>query len=142
MAAPSPERYCELNHMEQAPVTFIVNGNTYSLSAGDSQAIRAISGEDRRQLIALLEAVKEQERLSQVAVQAAANRVGMATEATLTSALSSPSPERMGSGDADALMARLIMEENRNKKPSISTQTLYKWLGVTLTVIVLLVMIL
>lgn len=128
--------------MEQAPVTFIVSGNTYSLRAGDTEAIRAISGEDRRQLIALLEAVKEQERLSQVAVQAAANRVGMGPEATLTSASSSPSPERLGSGDADALMARLIMEENRNKKPPISTQTLYKWLGVTLTVIVLLVMIL
>ena len=126
--------------MEQAPVIFIVNGNTYSLSAGDTQAIRAISAEDRRQLIALLEAIKEQERLSQAAVQAAANQVGIGSEATLTSAPSSPSPERLGGGDV--LMARLIMEETRNKKPPISSGSLYKWLGVTLALVVLLVVIL
>ena len=128
--------------MEQAPVIFIVNGNTYSLSAGDTQAIRAISAEDRRQLIALLEAVKEQERLSQAAVQAVANQVGIGPEATLTSAPASPSPERLGGGDVDALMARLIMEEKRNKKPPISSGSLYKWLGVTLALVVLLVVIL
>jgi hypothetical protein len=130
--------------MDQSPVTFIINGNTYSLRADNNEAMRAMPETDRRQLIDLLEAAKEQERLSRVAVHAAAQRARVAEGGSAAIAQSAdaavPRPERLGSGDVDALMARLVMEENRHKKSPPTRQVLYKWLGVGIGVIIVLIL--
>jgi thioredoxin-like negative regulator of GroEL len=125
---------------QQAPITFIVNGRTYRLAPGMGDAIRAMPAEDRGQLLKLLEAVREQERLSRAAVDAAAASVLAATAAgSAAGAVASPKPERLGSGDVDALMARLVMEEQRNRKPPIDRGSLYKWSGIFIGILLLLV---
>ena len=50
--------------MKQPDITFVINGKAYSLGAGDAEAIGAIPAAERQQLIALLEAVKQQEVLA------------------------------------------------------------------------------
>ena len=60
--------------MEQSKITFIVNGNTHSLRASDSAAIRDIPADERKQLIAFLEAVKVQDNLANTAVNKAVER--------------------------------------------------------------------
>ena len=113
---------------QQQPITFVISGRTYRLDPGMGDAIKAMPAEDRGQLLRLLEAVREQERLSRAAVDAAAASV-LAGGGT-TGVGASPKPERLGSGDVDALMARLVMEERRNRKPPISRGSLYKWSAV------------
>jgi len=134
--------------MEQAKITFIIGSRTYSLRASDGEAVRKIPSADRQQLIALLEAVKLQETLSRKAVQEAvdvAKTVSNAppnypgNEAAVDHKIAKP--ERLGSGDIDALMSRLIMEEKRDKKPGLTTQGLVKWVAGLTAIVVLLVLI-
>lgn len=119
--------------MEQSKITFIVNGNTYSLRASDSAAIRDIPADQRQQLIALLEAVKVQDSLSSAAVNSAVERAkGRAQPAsnspgTVTVDTPQPQvPERLGRGDVDALMARLVLEEKHQRKTGPTKQGIYK----------------
>lgn len=134
--------------MEQPKITFVVNDQTYSLSANDTQAIQSMPSEDRGQLIALLEAVKRQEALAAETVQQALERAKAASQTTPGQPLTgtpaqapTPKPERLGSGDADALMARLIMEEQQNRKPGLTRQSLYKFVIGSAAVVVVLVLI-
>jgi len=127
--------------MEQAAITFIVNGKTFSLRAGDAAALGAIPHAERQQLMALLEALKQQDdraaALAQVAVERA-RTTSRAPQAQAPAAASTPRPDRLGSGDVDALMARLVLEENRNREPGPTRHDLYKWLlGFAAAVIVL-----
>ena len=50
-------------------------------------------------------------------------------------------PERLGSGDVNALMARLVMEENRNKRALPTRQSLYKWIAVLTVVVIALILV-
>ena len=107
-----------------------------------SEAMRAMPAEDRGQLIRLLEALREQEHLSRAAVDAAAAklRATAAGGGAPGAVRPSPKPERLGSGDVDALMARLVMEERLSRKPPISRGSLYKWSGVCLGIVLLLML--
>lgn len=134
--------------MEQPKITFVVNGQTYSLSANDTQAMQSMPSADRGQLIALLDAIKQQETLAAATVQQALERAKTLSQTTLNqpatgALLQQPTPkrERLGSGDADALMARLIMEEQQNKKPGLTKQSLYKFVIGSAVVVVVLVLI-
>jgi hypothetical protein len=123
--------------MDQSGITFVVNGNAYSLRAGDTGAAGAIPAADRQQLIALLETVQEAER--------AANRIAEGSRQVLAGTdpidMGQMKPERLGAGDADALMARLVMEESRDKKSIPTRQGLYKWFAICAVVVILLVVI-
>ena len=116
--------------MEQTRITFVINKNTYSLSTADSNAIRAIPEDDRRELIRLLEAIRQEDETARAKAREADARAKTLLDGsgrTLgSSAQHTPSPERLGSGDADALMARLVMEEQMNRKPGLTKQGLYK----------------
>ncbi len=136
--------------MEKQPTTFILNGNTYRLLPTDSDAIRQIPKADRQQLIELLEAIQQQDRLSQAAVQQAATKTSQtaaittaktnpASATTATTPTQQTPPERLGEGDIDDLMTRLIMEEKGNKKPQLTPQTIYLWAGGILAVIIFLI---
>ena len=127
--------------MEHPLITFIVNGKTFSLRAGDSAALGAIPDAERRQLLALLDALKQQDERAEALVQGAVARA-RATPRSPQAAASTARPERLGSGDVDALMARLVLEENRNRKPGPTRHDLYKWLLGFAAVVVLLVLIL
>ena len=134
--------------MDQPRITFVINDNTYSLRPTDQQAITAISNADRQQLLALLEAIKTHDTLSRVEVQKAAERAeillqngGEGATANAPHSHPSPRPERLGSGDTDALMARLVMEEKLNRKPGVTKNTVYKFTGGIAVVIILLIVI-
>ena len=133
MAVPFPRRLADSGGMEQAAITFIVNGKTFSVRAGDAAALGAIPQAERQQLVALLEALKQQD------ARAAALAQGAVERARTTSR--TPQPERLGGGDVDALMARLVLEESRNRKPGPTRQDLYKWLLGFAAIVVVLVLI-
>lgn len=134
--------------MEQPKITFIIDSKTYSLRAHDAEALRNIPSADRQQLIELLEALKRQDALAQAAVQNAVDRAKIPTKNLPNGRQNggapehkAPMPERLGSGDIDALMARLIMEEKRDKKPGLTTQDFAKWVAGLTVAIILLVLI-
>lgn len=116
--------------MDQTRITFVINSNTYSLSSADSKAIRAIPEDDRRELIRLLEAVRQEEETAQAKAREADARARALLNGSgqvLDSRVQhTPSPDRLGVGDADALMARLVMEEKMTRKPGLTKQGLYK----------------
>lgn len=133
--------------MEKQTTTFILNGNTYKVGPTDTDAIRQIPKAERQQLIELLEAVKLQDRLAQVAVQQAVSKADQAAsavkakpgyEAVSTTLPPEATTERLGEGDIDDLMTRLIMEERTNQKPQTTPQTIYKWTGGIIIVVILL----
>lgn len=135
--------------MKQPPIIVIVNKKPYTFSANDTEVIRSIPSADRQQLISLLEAIKQHEIQSQASVQQAAARSSAASTVASTAAGASNSPvlqamntERLHSGDADALMAQLIMEENLNKKPALTKQSIHKWTAIVALIVFLLVLML
>lgn len=134
--------------MKNPTITFVINGETYSLCADDTAIIDKISSAERRQLTTLLEAIKRQEEKSQATVQRAAERSNAALPGASANiaARQMPEdqanrPERLGSGDADQLMARLILEEKRNRKPGLTKTSLYKFVGGFAVFVILLVLI-
>ncbi len=134
--------------MEQPTITIILNGNTYRFSASDTKAIKNLPKSDRQQLIALLETVKREEQVSEAAVEQAVNKIKIPAQVPFkksnpanVSNGTTAKPERLGSGDVDALMSRLIQEEKQNQKPGLTTATIYKWTAGILVVIILAVLI-
>jgi len=131
--------------MEQPRVTFVINGQTFSLRASDSSSIDAIPAPERQQLVELLEAIKQSENRAATMAQQALEKAAAATADSAGSArpdYQPAKPERLGSGDVDALMARLVMEENRNRKPGMTRQDLYKWVLGGAAIVILLVLLL
>ena len=123
--------------MNQSGITFVVNGNAYSWRPDDVAAVGAIPAADRQQLIALLETVKQAERTAD-RVAEGARRVVVGADPLDMGQIK---PERLGAGDADALMARLVMEENSHKKPIPTRQGLYKWIAVFAVVVIFLIVV-
>lgn len=145
--------------MQSSMITMVLNGNTYRLNANDRESIGKLSKEDKQQLLALLEAIKQEEKLSEAAVQQALNKAKLSTSNSASILCAAPNstgqanmdglakdnsanggtispqgtdspqgkPERLGAGDVDALMSRLILEEKQNQKPGMTSATIYKW---------------
>jgi hypothetical protein len=131
--------------MQQPTITFILNDKTYRLCATDSHTMRELPAADREQLITLLEALKQQDLLARQAVEQAVARAktGQTTAAGESTTGTQPQqktlkPERLGSGDVDALMARLVMEEKSSQKPTLTKQGLYKFIAWAAALIILL----
>lgn len=124
--------------MERSRITFIINGNTYSLGVDDVAAIGSIPAADRQQLLALLEAVREQEKRAAEIARTAVLKLHSPPSA-LPAGDRPVVAERMGRGDVDALMARLIMEENRSKKPLPTRQGMYKWIVISVVAAILVI---
>jgi len=123
--------------MNQSGITFVVNGNAYSLRPDDVAAVGAIPAADRQQLIALLETLKQAERKADRVLEASRREVEVADPLDMGRI----KPERLGAGDADALMARLVMEENNHKKPIPTRQGLYKWIAIFAVVVIFLIVV-
>ena len=109
--------------MSQPTITFIINKIPYALNATDVEAIQKMPSADRQQLIALLEAIKREEKPAQAS-------------ATLAAAYTqSPADQHI---DPDALMAQLAMEDKLTQKPGLTKQSLYKWVaGISVSIIIL-----
>ena len=135
--------------MKQPTIIFIINGTTYSLCASDTKAIRNIPSVDRHHLVTLLEQVKHQERLSVDVVQQEIDKAKFYSrdaksvpEAGIQPDHKAIKSERLGSGDIDALMARLVLEEKRSRKPALTKRGIYKVIGLFAVFVVLLILIL
>jgi len=124
--------------MQAFAITVVINGNAYKLRPGDAGAAGAIPASERQQLIALLGTLKDAAGESPVIGQDS----GPVSAALTPQSVGQIKPERLGAGDADALMARLVMEENRNKKSVPTRQSLYKWLAIGAVVLIVLVAVL
>lgn len=133
--------------MNSDKITFVINGNTYSISASDPKAIASIASPDKKALLTLLESLKQQQaaidqRTNQQLAQAAiaSSAVGASANIPSAGALSDKPQkiERLGRGDADALMAKLIMEEKAKQKNIPNQSSFYKWIfGISAAIIIL-----
>lgn len=127
--------------LKSAAITVVVAGNTYSLRADDPRSMRDIPANDRDQLMGVLEALKAEYDKSQRVAQAALARssgAGAAAPRAVGGALNTQSGERLGKGDVDAIMARLIMEERQQQKPGLQRSTIYKFAAAIVVLIILL----
>lgn len=125
--------------MNQSKITFIVNGNTHCLDAGDTQALRKIPSADRQQLMVLLNAVKTAGAIPQSTTQnlQTAARPNMAKHASAKSFQSS----HKVTPSADELMARLIVEDRSARGEGLTKKGVYIFIGVFTTAVILLVVI-
>lgn len=127
--------------MEQSRITLVINGRAYSVRPGDADGIGAIPAAERQQLIQLLEAVQQQDRRAREIVRSTREGAAPGSVGTPGAAQSQYRPGgsgRLGSGDVDALMARLVAEDNRNRKSAPTREGLLKWvLGLVVAVILL-----
>jgi len=134
--------------MYQSPIIVIVNKKPYTLRPTDIEAIRTMPAADRQQLISLLEVIRQQENQTQASTQQVVDRVSSPsyTATAVADAGNAPvhlnmSPERLRSGDVDALMAQLIMEENLNKKPALTKQSIHKWTAIVAVIVFFMVLV-
>ena len=124
--------------MQQTNITIIIDGSTYSLNPTDKTSIKSLPIGDRQQLITLLEAIQLFEKQRHATTREAEGKANVAAALANTKL---EGKEPLGSGDVDQLMARLVLEEKNNRKPGLTRQGLYKWMGISVVVIVLLVLI-
>lgn len=110
-------------------MTVVINGTPYKLDPADSGSLSALTGADRQQLMALLSALQRQDRAAE------AGQLKAAVPATAVNA-AALKPERMGSGDVDALMAQLIQEDKNDR--SANSGIGIKWPAIIAGVIFLL----
>ena len=115
--------------MKQRPIIVIINKKPYTLYASDKESLSNLSETDRQQLITLLEAIKHLEFPVKSVTEPVAGRVNASTQTV-----------NLHSGDADAIMAQLIMQEELNKKPEITKHSIHKWMAVTAASIILLIL--
>ena len=130
--------------MDQSRITFVINGQTFSLRPGDADGIGAIPAAERQQLIELLQAVQQHDRRVGDIARSARDRAAVSPAGTAGAMQPEYRPagaERLGSGDVDALMARLVAEDNRNRKSTPSREGLLKWVLGAVGAVILLVLI-
>jgi len=135
--------------MAEPRITIIINGTTYSLCADNAEAIGHMPLVDRQHLITLLDVVRSRTDPAQVpaprpspaAAIAAPGKPATPVGAAPVTAREA-TPERMGSGDIDALMARLAAEDSQRRKPALTRAAIYKVTGGFLLLILLLVVML
>jgi hypothetical protein len=124
--------------MQQTNITIIIDGSTYSLNPSDKASIKSLPIGDRQQLITLLEAIQLFEKQRHASARQAEGKANVAAALANTKM---DAKEPLGSGDVDQLMAQLVMEEKNNRKTGLTQQGLYKWMGITVAVIIFLVII-
>lgn len=117
--------------MKPPTIIVIINKKPYTLNANDGESMRSIPSAVRQQLITLLEAIKREERA-----------VTTSVDASNMSAHQEMRAENQESRDADAVMAKLIMEEKLNQKPVLTKESIHKWMGIIALIVFLLVLIL
>ncbi len=123
--------------MQQSNITIIIDGSTYSLNHTDKTSIAKLPIGDRQQLTTLLEAIQLYEQQRRASAREAEGKANTAAALAATK----PKAEKLGSGDIDQLMTQLVMEEKNNRKPGLTSKSLYKWMGISVAIIILLVLI-
>ncbi len=130
--------------MKSVKIALKINGTVYRVCATDSASLKSIPDLERQQLIELLEAIQREDRLMRVVVQPRLGRVEVVPSVDVNSSnfdYSTVNPERVGSGDVDDLVNRLIMEERSQQGSPVGKKAVW-WLigiiGIILGIIILL----
>lgn len=126
--------------MQNSSVTVVIANKTYILRTDDPKSLRDIPANDRDQLIAVLEALKAQrEKSERLAQEALARSSGshMVARGAIHKNQNTQPVDRIGKGDVDAIMTRLIAEEKQQRKPGLKPTTIYKCAAVVIVIIVL-----
>lgn len=127
--------------MSKSSITVVIAEKTYVLQPSAPQAMREIPKQHREQLIGLLEVLKSQHEASQRAVDSALAAATLPGQVPgQAPAGDSPQRDKMGEGDIDDLMARLILEEKRSRKAGLKPATIYKFTAVIVLVILVLML--
>ncbi len=124
------------------PITIVINGNSYRLSTDNPKAMRDMPVAERAQLINLLKVLNAQHLQAQQQLE---QTVARQQNPVLQASISQPQTandkpatgERMGKGDVEQMMARLIAGEKSKQKPLMTASTIYKFVGVVFLVIFL-----
>lgn len=138
--------------MKQSNVTFFLNGNTYHLSATDTQAIKTISKGDRQQLLEILEAIKAVSVVSQSAIshglqadkpQLRQGNAGLSSASSIDSQVSQKvdgfNTEK--TSNVDALMAQLMVEDRTQRGEGLTKKGVYTFIGVFTAVVIILILV-
>lgn len=118
--------------MSRSMITCVVNGNAYRFDTINDEEIKRVLPADKQQLLELLESINKYEvKLQKQAVKTNAKTKMFTQQHELK-------PERMSSQDIDALMNKLILEDQENKKSAGDKGKRYKYLGMLIVGLVLL----
>jgi len=127
---------------QRPTITVIIKGKDYCLNADNPATFNHLPKAERTELLYLLEAIKQERVRSPKAMQHALQTKPPAAKTAQDQASAGLAQAgRLGHGDADALMARLIQEESLKRKPGLSKRGIYKFVGISALLIFLLVMI-
>ena len=126
--------------MEQTDISISINGKTHRINIDDPAAISRIPWEDRKQLIQVLEAIRQAEH-----VRPTPDKSVKTVQSTQVPALKSVSkPAKPGkvpqahAEDIDVIMSQLIIEERKNRTQIPDRGVVIKWMLIIFAVIVLL----
>jgi hypothetical protein len=128
-------------------ITLIINSNTYRIDPADMDTVITIAAPDKLQLIDLLSAINQHDQQIKIKAQVLLKQAGQVSTINKNKAaasVDSPTPklERLRPGDADALIARLAMEEANQQKTGLTKDSIYKFVGGLAVLIILLIIIL
>jgi hypothetical protein len=128
--------------MESTQVTITINGKSHQLNTADPESIRRLPWEDRKQLIGVLEHIKQAEYVQQskapetprpylMAVKTTPQTDAVAASETASLKSTAKAPE-----DVDVLMSQLIIEDRKNRTQIPDRVVVVKWMLVILAVII------
>lgn len=126
--------------MQRSVITCIVNGNAYALNAADVKSMEKLLPADRQQLVDLLEAIKRQNSKREREVEKSSLEISALKKNIVPQ--EKIKPERMSSQDIDDLMAKLIREEQQNKKPRARPSKRFRYLAIAVLALALIALIL
>jgi len=121
--------------MSQIEIT--INGKTHQFKAGDDRAIKNMPWSERKQLIEILEQIKQVEYVkSQPPVQQPNMSAPIVNEPVKSESVSPVKTYdksiKPGHGDVDSIMNRLILEEKKHQSTIPEKGVVVKWMLLTI----------
>ena len=125
-------------------IEITINGKTHTFEAGDPNAIKDMPWQERKELIGILEQIKQVEYVDN---KPALEKQGLSILTTekqinpISSATATPAYDKAvkpGQGDVDSIMNRLIMEEKKHQSTVPDRGPVIKWMLAVIAVIMVL----
>jgi hypothetical protein len=126
--------------MDQTDISISINGKTHRIDIKDPEGIRQIPWEDRKHMIAVLDAIRQAEHVKQPS-QPDIRAVAPIKTANQTTGQTTRKPEAAAHNkpeDIDVLMSQLIIEDRKNQTQIPDRVVVIKWMLLIFAVIVLL----
>lgn len=134
--------------MSKQTIKITIDGKTHEFMAGDHQAMKNMAWQDRKQLIDLLENIKQAEYINQSTPVQEPEQPESIKPTLPTQSKSQEKPKvdmdqasRPGQGDVDALMNRLILEDKKHQSNIPDKGVVVKWMLIILAIVLLIAVI-